>query len=268
MYAGPKYFDKLKLESSQTRKAWAWPTTLYHVKGFILRVLVYLHNDMKMFGAQRWIGKNYQVSPLTREECPTKLGVMYLQSKRFALGWKRYCIVGLVKLKQISWLTNQSIQHDQKVQESRKKYIFICWSPLSRRYKKMRINVFFILISESSAYILSYRSIYSQVNTVGYFNVLSEILFTNSWTQSFAKLPIPKLSLHNSAAFLSSAKASQISAWRSNFLTYTLASLNYTLSVSEYVTTNVTAKLFKFLHETNNQGCQRKISVKSQTVLK
>jgi len=38
-----------------------------------------------------------------------------------------------------------------------------------------------------------------------------------------------------------------------NFLTlYTLASLNYTLSVSEYVTTNVTAKPVTFLHGTNH----------------
>ena len=37
-------------------------------------------------------------------------------------------------------------------------------------------------------------------------------------------------------------------------LLYTLASLNYTLPVSEYVTTNVTAKPVTFLHETNN-GC-------------
>jgi len=67
-----------------------------------------------------------------------------------------------------------------------------------------------------------------------------EILFTNRWTRSFLKLPIPTLSLHNSAA-LSSAKASQRFTWKSNFLTYTLASLNYTLPVSEYVTTNVKA---------------------------
>ena len=132
--------------------------------------------------------------------------------------------------------------------------------------QEMRINVYFILISESSPYVLSYRqvflrcfrnpirvprienrvhrireigtphahtgylrfplkkrgyrSIYSQVNTVGnYSNVLMEILFTNTWRQSVSKLPIPKLSLHNSAAFLSSAKASQRFAWKSNFLT-------------------------------------------------
>jgi len=46
----------------------------------------------------------------------------------------------------------------------------------------------------------------------------------------------------------------------SSFLTlYTLASLNFTLPVSEYVTSyisvaNVTAKLVKFLHEANH-GC-------------
>jgi len=40
-----------------------------------------------------------------------------------------------------------------------------------------------------------------------------------------------------------------------NFLTvYTLASINYTLSVSEYVTTNFTAKPVTFLHGTNH-GC-------------
>jgi len=44
-----------------------------------------------------------------------------------------------------------------------------------------RINVYFILISESRPYVLSYRSIHSQVNTVGNFsNVFTEILFTNS----------------------------------------------------------------------------------------
>jgi len=54
---------------------------------------------------------------------------------------------------------------------------------------------------------------------------------------------------------LSSAKAWQRFARKSNFLTlYTLASLNYTLSVSECVTTNVTAKPVTFLHGTNH-GC-------------
>jgi len=42
---------------------------------------------------------------------------------------------------------------------------------------------------------------------------------------------------------------------KTNFLTlYTLASLNYTLSVSESVATNVTAKPVTFLHWTNH-GC-------------
>jgi len=50
-------------------------------------------------------------------------------------------------------------------------------------------------------YVLSYRSIYSQINTVGYFsNVLLEVLVTNGLRQTFAKLSIPKLSLHNSVA--------------------------------------------------------------------
>jgi len=45
------------------------------------------------------LAKNYQVSLLTRKECSTKLGVMYLQSKCFAHRWKQCCIVGLVKVK-------------------------------------------------------------------------------------------------------------------------------------------------------------------------
>jgi len=45
------------------------------------------------------LAKRYQDSPSTRKECSTKLGMMYLQSKYFALGWKHCCIVGLVKLK-------------------------------------------------------------------------------------------------------------------------------------------------------------------------
>jgi len=40
----------------------AWLTTLHHVKSYILRVLLYLHNDTKIYlrlnqNAQRWIGK-------------------------------------------------------------------------------------------------------------------------------------------------------------------------------------------------------------------
>jgi len=37
--------------------------------------------------------KKYQVSSSTRKECPRKLGLMYLQSKCFALGWKHRCLV-------------------------------------------------------------------------------------------------------------------------------------------------------------------------------
>jgi len=53
--------------------------------------------------------------------------------------------------------------------------------------------MFFILMSESSPYVLSYRSIYSFVNTVGYFsNIFIEILFSNGWKQSFAEHTHPK----------------------------------------------------------------------------
>jgi len=123
-----------------------------------------------------------------------------------------------------------------------KKYLFYLLVNIVTTLQKVRINVYFFLICESSPYVLSYRSIYSQVNTVSNFsNVLVEILFTNSWRQYVAKLSIPELSLRNSVAFLSSAKASQRFAWKSNFLTCTRASLNYTLSFSEYMTTNVKA---------------------------
>jgi len=47
----------------------------------------------------RELAKNYKVSPLTRKECSTKLGMMYLWSKCFALRWKHCCIVGFVKVK-------------------------------------------------------------------------------------------------------------------------------------------------------------------------
>jgi len=62
------------------------------------------------------LAKKYQVS---LKEFTEKLGVMYLQSKYFALGWKHCCIVGLVKLMQIIWLTNQCIQHSRKSQSVR-----------------------------------------------------------------------------------------------------------------------------------------------------
>ena len=51
---------------------------------------------------------------------------------------------------------------------------------------------------------------------------------------------IPKISLHNSAVFVFGKIFAEICLKIRNFLTmYTLASLNYTLSVSEYVTTNI-----------------------------
>ena len=77
-----------------------------------------------------------------------------------------------------------------------------------------------------------------------------------SWRQPFAKLLIPKLSLHNSAAFCLRKKLRRDLPENLTFYSkiYTLASLNYTLSVSEYATTNVTAKPFTFLRKTNN-GC-------------
>jgi len=144
------------------------------------------------------------------------------------------------------------------VEESRKKYFLDLLITIVGTLQAVRLNVYFILISKSSPYVLSYRSIYSWVNTVGYFsNVLIEILVTNGWKQSFAKLPIPKLSLHNNAVFYLWQKASQRFAWKSHFLTlYTPASLNYRLSVSENVTTNVTAKPVTFLRGTNDSQRQ------------
>jgi len=96
--------------------------------------------------------------------------------------------------------------------------------PIVAILQEVRLNIYFILISESSPYVLSYRLIYSWENIVGYFsNVLIEILVINVWKQSFAKLPIPKLSIHNSAAFYLWQKVSQRFAWKSHFLTlYTL----------------------------------------------
>jgi len=46
-----------------------------------------------------WQKRTVQVSPSTRKECPTKLGLMHLQSKCFALQWKHCHTVGSVKLK-------------------------------------------------------------------------------------------------------------------------------------------------------------------------
>jgi len=61
------------------------------------------------------------------------------------------------------------------------KHIFFLLVTIVATSQEMKINVYFILISGSSPYVLSYRSIYSQVNIVGNFSkVLIEILFTNS----------------------------------------------------------------------------------------
>jgi len=56
-------------------------TTLHHVKSFILRVLVaYRHQNIFEIKSKcitvNW--QKYQVSPQTRKECPTKVGVMHL----------------------------------------------------------------------------------------------------------------------------------------------------------------------------------------------
>ena len=66
---------------------------------------------------------------------------------------------------------------------------------------------------------------------------------------------MPKLSLHSRAAFCLRQKLRRYLPENLNFLTlYTLASLNYMPSVSEYMATNVTAKQVTFLHGTN-RGC-------------
>jgi len=80
---------------------------------------------------------------------------------------------------------------------------------------------------------------------------LIEILLTNGWRQSFAKLPILKLNLHTRAAFCLRQKLrgdfpENVTSWH-----YKLASLHFKMAVAEYVTTNVTAMPIAFLHETN-----------------
>jgi len=66
------------------------------------------------------------------------------------------------------------------VKEARKKYLLDLLVTIVMTLQEVRINVYFILISESTPYVVSYRSIYSQVNTVGnFYKVLIEILFTN-----------------------------------------------------------------------------------------
>jgi len=62
--------------------------------------------------------------------------------------------------------------------------------------QEVKINVYFVLISKSSP------TFWAIGQNVDYFSdVLIEILFASRWKHSFAKLPISKLSLHNSAAF-------------------------------------------------------------------
>ena len=47
LYAGPKYFDKLSPSPARSEKPGL--TTPHHVKSFILLVLLYLHNDAKIY---------------------------------------------------------------------------------------------------------------------------------------------------------------------------------------------------------------------------
>ena len=95
--------------------------------------------------------------------------------------------VGLVKLKEPMHPTQtQSVRVKEK-------NIFYLLVTIVATLQEVRINVYFILISKSSPYVLSYKSIYSKVNTVGYFsNVLIETLFTNKLKTVFCKTVHPK----------------------------------------------------------------------------
>jgi len=80
-----------------------------------------------------------------------------------------------------------------------------------------------------------------------------EILFTNGWRQCFAKLPILKLSLHNSAAICFRQKRRRGLPENATFLTcifklYTVCF--WTRDNEHYSKANYPA----FLHETNH-GC-------------
>ena len=145
--------------------------------------------------------------------------------------------------------------HSTQTQSVRvkEKNIFYLLDTIVAALQEARINVYFVLISNSSPYVFSYRSIFSQVNTVGCFsNVLIETLFTNKLKTVFCKIAHPKTKSPRQCCFFgkSFADLPENLTFYSNI--YTLASLNYTLSVSEYVTTNVTAKPFTFLRKTNN----------------
>jgi len=91
------------------------------------------------------LAKKYQVLPLTRKECPKKLGVMYLQTnvshldENIATFW-----VWLISSKSDDVRAN-AFSTSTKC----KKYL-------------LDLNVYYILISESSPYVLSYRSIYTR----------------------------------------------------------------------------------------------------------
>jgi len=85
--------------------------------------------------------------------------------------------------------------HSTQTQSVRikEKNIFYLLVTIVATLLEVRINIYFIVISKSSPYVLSYRSIYSLVNTVGYFsNVLIETLFTNKLKTVFCKTAQPK----------------------------------------------------------------------------
>ena len=82
LYAGPKSSRNILTNLSPSP---AWLTTLHNVKNFILRVLLYLHNDTKVYlrlnqknklnqNAQGWTGKKvlYKFHLWHEKECPRK----------------------------------------------------------------------------------------------------------------------------------------------------------------------------------------------------
>ena len=103
--------------------------------------------------------KKHQVSPSTRKECPTKLGVMYLQSKVSHLDENVAALwVWLNSYKSDDLHTN-TFSTSTKCKSQGKKSFLLVISVAT--LQEVRINVHFILISESSPYVLSYRSIYT-----------------------------------------------------------------------------------------------------------
>ena len=93
----------------------------------------------------------------------SKARCVVLVKQMFHTWMKTCCIVGLVKLKEP--------MHSTQTQSARvkEKNIFYLLVTIVATLQDVRINAYFILISKSSPYIFRYRSIYSQVNTVGYF---------------------------------------------------------------------------------------------------